>query len=106
MIRHSVYFKFKPETDAASRAQHITDFAALPGKISAIAGYEAGAVFAGPDAKGNDPAFDVAHQVLFRDRAGLEEYIPHPAHREFGNRNRSSWERVLVVDAEVEGKST
>jgi hypothetical protein len=100
MIRHSVYFKFRPETDAASRAQHITDFAALPGKISAIAGYEAGAVFAGPDAKGG-AEFDVAHQVLFHDRDGLEAYIPHPAHREFIDRNRSIWEHVLVVDAEI-----
>ena len=105
MIRHSVYFRFTSDATAEERVRHMDDFASLESLIPAIAGYEAGDVFAGPDAKGDAPAFHVAHQVLFESREDLEAYIPHPAHREFIERNRTSWEDVLVVDVVIRDRS-
>lgn len=100
MIRHSVFFLFSEQADDGSRAQHISDFAALPDAIGEIRAYESGRTVADP-ASGAEPEFHVAHYLDFDDAPALKRYIEHDAHQRFIARNKASWERVLVVDTEL-----
>ena len=78
--RHVVAFKFKDSTTDAQIESIIADFAALQDKIDAITGFEHGdQVSPEPFAQGYTHVFI----VTFKDRAGLDAYLPHPAHKAF-----------------------
>jgi hypothetical protein len=49
-----------------------------------------------PEGKGD--GFTHCFFVTFKDKAGLEVYLPHPAHQEFGAGLRGILDKVLVVD--------
>ena len=36
--------------------------------------------------------------VTFKDKAGVDVYLPHPAHKEFGATLRGILDKVLVID--------
>jgi hypothetical protein len=95
VYRHVVLFKFK---DAATpdqvKAVEAT-FKALPSKIDTITGFEWGTNIS---PEGKDQGFTHCFFVTFKDKAGLEAYLPHPAHKEFGSLLRPILDKVLVVD--------
>ncbi|MHC4728594.1 MAG: Dabb family protein [Planctomycetota bacterium] len=95
ILRHVVMFKFKDGT-SSQQIKVIEDaFRALPDKIDAICDFE----------WGTDVSVENRHQglthcflVTFRSEADRAEYIPHPAHKEFGNILGPHLGKVLVVD--------
>ena len=94
-FRHVVLFKFK---DDATKAQikHIEqEFAALPKKINTITGYEWGI-----DVTPNNKAQGFTHCfiVTFKDKAGLDVYIPHAAHEAFVKELMVILDKFLVID--------
>ena len=94
-FRHVVLFKFKPEASPAQVKEIEQAFAALPAKIDSITGYEWGP--SESVEKLND-GFTHCFLVTFKDKAGLEAYLPHPAHQEFGAKLRPILEKALVFD--------
>lgn len=97
--RHFVFFKFKEGTPAAEITRIEAEFAALPAKIPTITGFEWGINLSPEDkAKG----FTHGFMVTFKDKAGLEVYIPHPAHEAFVKGLVPHLEDVFVFDFQQE----
>lgn len=94
-FRHVVLFKFKPEATSDQVAEIEKAFAALPSQIDSITSYEWG--LSESVEKLND-GFTHCFLVTFKDQAGLETYLPHPAHQAFGAKLRPILEKALVFD--------
>ena len=93
--RHVVLFKFK---DGATKEQikEVEDaFRKLPTQIDSIVGFEFGTNVS-PENK-ND-GYTHCFFVTFKDKAGVEKYLPHPAHKAFGATLRPILDKVLVID--------
>ncbi|WP_236621940.1 Dabb family protein [Novipirellula maiorica] len=95
VLRHAVFFSFKEssspeEIDAVAKA-----FEQLPSKIDSIVDFDWG-VNNSPE--GLDDGFTHCFLLSFADEAGRAEYLPHPAHKEFGDTLRPHMEDVFVID--------
>ena len=93
--RHVVLFKFKEDAPAEKITALEKAFAALPGKIDTITGFEWGT---NVSPEGHDKGFTHCFLVTFKDKAGLEVYIPHPAHKAFVEQLKPLMDDVLVID--------
>lgn len=95
MLRHAVFFKFK-ESSSDEDIQGVVDaFAALPSKIDSIIDFQYG-VNNSPE--GLDDGFTHCFLLTFADEAGRAEYLPHPAHKAFGDVLRPHMDGVFVID--------
>lgn len=95
LLRHVVVFKFS-ESATDAQVQEIVDaFAELPNEIDSIVGFEHGKNIS---SEGKDQGFDHVFIVTFKDEAGLETYLPHPAHKAFVAKLRPGLEQAFVVD--------
>ncbi|WP_240772741.1 Dabb family protein [Phragmitibacter flavus] len=93
--RHIVLFKFK-ESATPEQVKGVEEaFKALPGKIDTIVDFEWGT---NVSPEGKDDGFTHCFFVTFKDKAGLEVYLPHPDHKAFGAGLREILDKVLVVD--------
>ena len=95
VLRHVVLFAFKPGTSAEDLRRIETAFAALPGQIDAIQDFEWGTDVS---VEGKADGYTHCFLVTFKDAAGRDAYLPHPAHAAFGQIVRPHVEKVLVVD--------
>lgn len=95
VYRHVVLFKFK-DSATPDQVKAVEDaFRALPTKIDTITGYEWGT---NVSPEGKNDGYTHCFFVTFKDKAGVEVYLPHPAHKEFGALLRPILDKVLVVD--------
>jgi len=93
--RHVVILKFKEEATKEQITKIETEFAALEEKIKTITGIEWGTnVSPENHAQGYTHCFVVS----FKDRAGLDVYLPHEAHEAFVKILLPVLDQVLVVD--------
>lgn len=94
-LRHVVLFKFKPEATPEQVQEVVTAFGALKSKIDTIEDFEWGT-----DVSVENLAQGFTHCffVSFRDHAGRDGYLPHPAHQEFVKLVGPRIDKVLVVD--------
>lgn len=95
VLRHVVLFAFKPSASEADVAEIARAFAALPGQIDAIIDFEWGTDVS---VEGKAEGYTHCFFVTFRDAAGRDEYLPHPAHKAFGQLLRGHLDKVLVLD--------
>ena len=95
LFRHAVFFKFKDDASAESVKAIEDAFAALPSKIDTIIDYEWGT---SQSVEGLNDGFTHCFFVTFKDQAGLETYIPHPAHEAFVALLKPSLDKVFVFD--------
>jgi len=95
VLRHMVFFKFKDDASAEQVQEVVDAFRALPGRIDAIHAFEWGTDVS-PEglAQGHTHAF----LLTFRTEADRDAYLPHPAHKEFGQKLRPILDKVTVVD--------
>jgi hypothetical protein len=91
-----VFFKFK-DTASAEDIQSVVDaFRVLPDKIDSIESFQFGTNNSPED---HDDGFTHCFLLTFKDAAGRDEYIPHPAHAgEFANVLRPHMEDAFVMD--------
>jgi quinol monooxygenase YgiN len=94
-FRHVVLFKFKPGATAEQIKEVEKAFAELPKKIESIKGYEWGP---SESVEGLNDGFTHCFFVTFKDKAGLEAYLPHEAHKAFGAKLKPILEKALVFD--------
>ncbi|MBK1814266.1 Dabb family protein [Luteolibacter yonseiensis] len=94
-FRHVVFFKFKPSATPEQVKEIEKAFAELPKKIPGITGYEWGT--SESVEKLND-GFTHCFFVSFKDKAGLEAYLPHEAHKAFGAKLGGLLEKAFVFD--------
>ena len=94
-LRHVVLFKFKAETTPADIQKVEAAFAALPGQIPEIKGFEWG-LNNSPEGLNKD--FTHCFLLTFEREEDRAVYLPHPAHKAFGDVLSPHLDDVLVVD--------
>lgn len=95
VLRHVVMYKFK-ETATPQQVQEVIDtFSALPSKIDTIVGYECGT---NVSTEGKSEGLTHIFVVSFKDEAGRDKYLTHPAHLEYVNVAKDRREKAVVID--------
>ncbi len=95
VLRHIVLYKFKDGLPAADLQEVIDTFAALPLKIDAIVGFEHGT---NVSPEGKSEGLTHVFVVSFRDEAGRDAYLKHPAHLAYVDVVKNRREKVVVFD--------
>lgn len=95
VYRHAVFFKFKDSATPAQIKEIEDGFRALPSKIDVVTGFEWGTNVSPENL--ND-GFTHCFFVTFKDKAGIEIYIPHPAHKAFVDLLKPQLDKVFVLD--------
>jgi len=98
MIRHLVFFKFKPDTPEDRVAELEGRLGALPGVIPEIKGYEFGR-----DIVGSDRSYDFALFSTFEDLEALQRYQVHAGHVAVLELLKTICADIKAVDYTVEG---
>lgn len=93
MLTHIVCWKYKPETTAAQREDHILKLQALPSVIPNIESFEVGA-----DILKLERSFDTGLVAVYPDRAALDFYTDHPEHQKAAALGKQIAETVVSVD--------
>jgi len=95
MIRHIVFFKFKPDATAEQIRDVIAQLRALPEKIDVIRHYEVG-----QDVLRLARSWDAALVGTYDSIEALKVYDEHPAHKQVVARIREISESIASVDFE------
>lgn len=95
MITHIVCWKYKMDTSAELRAEHIAKLQALPGIIPNINSFSVGA-----DILHLERSFDTGLVAVYSNRAALDAYTVHPEHQEVAALGKQIAEKVVSVDFE------
>ncbi len=77
MLVHIVMFQFKEENKETNLIRVKEMLEALPTKIETLKSMEVGI-----DISQSERTFDLVLISTFEDQAGLDLYVPHPAHQE------------------------
>ena len=95
VLRHVVLFKFKYDATPEQIREVENAFAALPSKVDAIYDLEWGTDVS---VENLQQGFTHCFLVSFRSEADRAKYLPHPAHKEFGQILGPHLDKVLVID--------
>ena len=95
VLRHIVLYKFKDDLTPAQINEVVAAFSALPKKIDTIVGFERGT---NVSPEGKSEGLTHAFVVSFRDDAGRDAYLKHPAHLEYVKLASTRREKVVVFD--------
>lgn len=95
VLRHVVLLKFKDDATPGQIRKVENAFAALPSKVDAIYDLEWGTDVSVEDLQ---QGFTHCFFVSFRSEADRAKYLPHPAHKEFGQILGPHLDKVLVID--------
>ena len=95
VLRHAVFFAFKPTSSEAEIEEVVDAFRALPSKIGTIVDFQWGT---NNSPEGKDDGFTHCFLLTFQDEAGRAAYLPHEAHKAFGDVLRPHMEKVFVID--------
>lgn len=93
--RHVVFFKFKDSATPEQVQSVEKAFGELAKKVETVKSFEWGT---NVSPEGLNDGFTHCFFVTFADKAGLEVYLPHPAHKEFVGVVKPLLEKVCVVD--------
>ena len=93
--RHVVFFKFKDDAPAEKVAAIEQAFVELSKKVDTVTGFEWGT---NVSPEGLNDGFTHCFLVTFKDKAGLEVYLPHPEHEKFVAQLKPLLDKVCVVD--------
>lgn len=93
--RHVVFFKFK-DGAKPEEVKAIEDaFIALAKKVDTVKAFEWGT---NVSPEGLNDGFTHCFLVTFADKAGLEVYLPHDAHKEFVSKLKPLLDKACVLD--------
>jgi hypothetical protein len=95
VLRHAVFFSFKDESSEEDVSGVVNAFRELPSKISEIIDFEWGT---NNSPEGLNDGFTHCFLLTFANEAGREAYLPHDAHKAFGDVLRPHMDKVFVID--------
>ena len=95
VLRHAVFFQFKESSTPEQIEEVVNAFRALPEKIDAIESFQWGT---NNSPEKLDDGFTHCFLLSFKDEKGRDAYLPHEAHKAFGDVLRPHKERVFVID--------
>jgi hypothetical protein len=93
MLTHIVCWKYKVETTALQRADHIDRLRNLPTVIPNIDSFSVGS-----DVLHLERSFDTGLVAVYPDRRALDDYTSHPEHQSVAAFGRQIAEQVVSVD--------
>ncbi|RIV20635.1 Dabb family protein [Fibrisoma montanum] len=93
-----VCVKFKKGVENQAVEQHMHGFASLKHEIPQIVNYSSGRTIL-PDGAVAD--YDVMHYLTFQSEDDILAYEKSEAYRQFIERNKGAWEKILVVNADI-----
>ncbi len=93
--RHVVFFKFKDSATPEQVQSVEKAFMDLAKKVDTIKAFEWGT---NVSPEGKNDGFTHCFLVTFADKAGLDVYLPHPAHDEFKGKLKPYLDKVCVLD--------
>lgn len=93
MLIHIVCWKYKTETTAEQREEHIAKLKNLPDVIPNILSFDVGA-----DILHLERSFDTGLVATYPDRAALDFYTAHAIHQAVAGFGKQIAERVVSVD--------
>jgi hypothetical protein len=93
MLTHIVCWKYKPDTEAKARQNHIDRLKALTGFIPEINSFNVGS-----DILHLERSFDTGLVAIFADSDALDRYTNHAEHQKVAAIGREISERVVSVD--------
>jgi hypothetical protein len=94
-LRHIVLYQFKDSATEAQIQEVVEAFSALPKQVPSVIGFERGT---NVSREGKSDGLTHAFVVTFRDEAGRDEYLTHPAHQKYVELVRDRREKVVVFD--------
>lgn len=94
-VRHVVLFKFKDAATPQQIKEIETAFANLPKQIPTITGFEWGTNIS---PEGLAQGYTHCFVLTFNNEADRDAYLPHPAHKAFGQSLGPILDKVCVVD--------
>ncbi|MHC4742753.1 MAG: Dabb family protein [Planctomycetota bacterium] len=95
LLRHVVLFRFKKDAKAEDIKAIEEAFAALPGKVDSIYDFEWGTDVS---VEGLADGFTHCFVVTFKSEEDRAKYLPHPAHKAFGELLGPVLDKPFVVD--------
>ena len=95
VYRHVVMFQFKEGISKTQVAEVEDAFMALQGQIDTIVDIEFGT---NVSPEGLNDGLTHCFLVTFKNKAGLEVYLPHAAHKKFVDLIKPRLEKVMVID--------
>jgi Stress responsive A/B Barrel Domain len=95
MLLHLVCFKYKHDTDAATRADHRQRLAGLK-SLDVLDDLKVG-----EDVVRSPRSYDTGLVVTFRDRAALDAYQKHERHIPIAQFGVGICEHIVAVDFEI-----
>lgn len=97
MVEHVVLFKLKAEATAGQREALLAALKGLREAVPGIVDLSCGVNFSE-----RSQGYEIGLVVRFRDRAALDAYLPHPAHRAVVEEKiQPIREETIVVDYEI-----
>lgn len=95
VLRHTVFFRYKPEVKPETKEEVIKRFAALKDEIPFILSFEGG-----PNVQVENlgDGFEHVFCVTFPDAEARDAYLPHPAHQFFVGFVGPLLDKVIVGD--------
>lgn len=91
ILRHVVFFQFKPDAPPEEIAQCGAEFLEMPAKIPAISDIEWGQNI-------SDGPYTHCLHVIFRSEADLKIYAEHPDHTAIGTKFRHCFASVTEIN--------
>jgi hypothetical protein len=100
MLAHNVYFTLKDNSPEARKK--LVDackkyLSKHPGEVF----FAAGTLAEDLNRPVNDRDFDVALNIVFKDKASHDQYQDAPRHKQFIEENKDGWKKVRVFDSAV-----
>ncbi len=95
VLRHAVFFKFKANATQKDIDNVVAAFRALPAKIPEIQDLRWGT---NNSPEGLNAGFTHCFLLTFADEHARATYLPHPAHKEFGDVLKPYLDAVFVID--------
>ncbi|MCA9122568.1 MAG: Dabb family protein [Planctomycetales bacterium] len=95
VLRHAVFFSFKEDSSEEDVQRIVDAFRELPSKIEEIIDFTWGT---NNSPEGLNDGFTHCFLLTFKDEAGRAAYLPHEAHKAFGDVLRGHNDKVFVID--------
>jgi hypothetical protein len=95
MIRHVLLLKPRPDATPAAIESCRAGLAGLPAAVPGLVDFHWGANYAPAERR---DGFELGFSMDFVDRAALEAYGPHPAHKPVAALVRATFEKIVVFD--------
>ncbi len=97
-LSHMVYFKLKDNSDAA-RETLVAACKEFLSKHEGTVHFSVGTIAKDFDRPVNDKDFDVALNLVFRNKAAHDTYQSHERHTKFIEKCQDNWDKVRVFDS-------